>query len=350
MAEMNCTGDISTTLDTDLSETDLSIQVTSSSGFPILGMDDWFWVKIHRQLDGAEEQLKVIEISANSWLVERASSPHSFNSGDRLTLCRSNTSRIGILGASESVFPWFNTWSSLAQRAFSAEGIDVDVRHSGSGKLTHFTALNTTDAETGSSYVEITNSMCLDIIVVELGITDAILNIDNRSRSQIITDAQALYAALRSGSPDAVILYSRQIPYDEAQHGEKAASEIKKKYCVPYLQTTSTMPGESGLYTSESTELEKIIDPLMQERLEDWKALDAECQTLADVVVDTSYFRPARLGLLSHDRLHLSSLGHLFYLSEMWKTFKSESTLAARIPQLDKIRDLRKKKISFEDL
>ncbi|MCU7924190.1 MAG: hypothetical protein KZQ88_15995 [Candidatus Thiodiazotropha sp. (ex Dulcina madagascariensis)] len=78
----------------------------------------------------------------------------------------------------------------------------------------------------------------------------------------------------------------------------------------------------------------------MQGRLADWRALDAECQGLADVVVHSSYFRPARLGLISHDRLHGTSLGHFFVLSDMWKAFKTDATLSARIPQLTEIRNL----------
>ncbi|MCG8487623.1 MAG: hypothetical protein MI756_09160 [Chromatiales bacterium] len=340
MAEKNCSGIIDTVLTSSISESDQTVMVASSSGFPILDAGDWFWARILRLNDGVDEFVKVTNITGTTWSIERAPTAYAFNAGDQITLCKGDAGKIGVLGASEIVFPWFDTWSSLAQRAFNAEGINVDIRHSGSGALTHFKALNDIDPETGKSYVEITNSMDLDIIVVELGITDALLNIDNRTDSQLISDAQALYAALRTGSPEAVIVYSRQIPYDEAQHGNKPETDIKKKYCIPFLQSTSTMPGETGLYTSESTELEKIIDPVMQDRLRAWKALDAECQNLADVVVHTDYFRPARLGLLSHDRLHLSSLGHFFFLSDMWKVFKSDSTLASRIPQLDEIRNL----------
>jgi hypothetical protein len=340
MAEKNCSGLIVTSLTSDLSESDQSLSVASSSGFPILDAEDWFWATIANIQDGTQEQVKVTNNSTLTWRIERSSTPHPFNTGDSITLCKGEVAKIGVLGASEIVFPWFDTWSSLAQRAFDAEGIDVDVRHTGSGKLTHYTALNKIDPETDSDYVALTNSMKLDIIVVELGITDTILNTDNRSRAQIIEDAQSLYAALRSGSPQAVILYSRQIPYDEEQHGQRAVSEIKKKYCIPYLQTTSRAPGETGLYTSEPAELEKFIDPEMQDRLEDWRALDAVCQSLADRVVHTSYFKPARLGLLSHDRLHLTSLGHFFYLSDMWKCFKSDGLLATHIPPFKQIRDL----------
>ncbi|ODB92253.1 hypothetical protein A3194_07590 [Candidatus Thiodiazotropha endoloripes] len=340
MAEKNCSGVIHTVLTSNITENDQSVTVASSSGFPLLDAGDWFWARILRLEDGIDELVKVTGITDVSWDIERAPTAYAFNTGDTITLCKGDAGKIGVLGASEIVFPWFDTWSALAQRAFDAEGVDVDIRHTGSGALSHFTALNSTDPETGKSYVEITNSMNPDIIVVELGITDAILNIDNRSGSQLIGDAQALYAALRAGSPDAVIIYSRQIPYDEVQHGAKSESEMKKKYCIPHLHSTSTMPGETGLYTSEATELEKIIEPMMQDRLRDWRALDAECQNLADVVVHTDYFRPARLGLLSHDRLHLSSLGHFFFLSDMWKILKSDATLASRIPQLDNIRNL----------
>ncbi|MCU7935891.1 MAG: SGNH/GDSL hydrolase family protein [Candidatus Thiodiazotropha sp. (ex Dulcina madagascariensis)] len=232
------------------------------------------------------------------------------------------------------------SWSSLAQRAFDAEGIDVDIFHTGTGGLTYYRAMNMVDPEIGQTYVQLTNSLNLDIIIVELGLNDAMQNGDGRTQAQVIADAQAVYAALRAGSPDAVIIYSRLVPYDEDQHGAKAVTAIKKKYCVPYMHSTSTMPGESGLYTSEEAELEKIIDPVMQGRLTDWRVLDATCQGFADVVVHSNYFKPARLGLVSYDRLHGTSLGYFFILSEMWKAFKTDTALRTQIPELTKIRYL----------
>ncbi|MCU7872704.1 MAG: hypothetical protein KZQ91_08155 [Candidatus Thiodiazotropha sp. (ex Lucinoma borealis)] len=248
--------------------------------------------------------------------------------------------RFAVLGASETVFPWQQTWINLINGAFQSEGLNVEFYHTGAGAVTHHLAMSEVDSLTGETRVELTSNSDPDVIIVELGINDAILALGSRSQNELIADAQALYGYFRDNNPNALILYSRLIPYDEERHGKVATENIKKKYCVPFMHQTSSMPGEANLYTSEYAALETVISSTMQDRLNIWKALDAECQNLADVTINTSYFRAARLGLLSHDRFHPNSLGHYFIMSRVWKAFQTDATIRAATPELTKIRSL----------
>ncbi|MES9945824.1 MAG: hypothetical protein ABW080_12775 [Candidatus Thiodiazotropha sp.] len=256
------------------------------------------------------------------------------------SLAANETVKFAVIGASETVFPWRQTWVDLIDDAFKSEGLKVDFFHTGAGALTHHLAMTQTDTLTGETRAELTSASDPDVIIVELGINDAILSLGNRSQAELIADAQALYAYFRTNNPGALILYSRLVPYDEEKHSQVAVENIKKKYCIPFMHQTSGMPGEDNLFTSEPTELDKLISPEMQERLDNWRVLDAECQALADVSIDTSYFQVARLGLLSHDRFHPSSLGHYFILSRFWNAFQKNAAIRAAVPELTRIRDL----------
>ncbi|MCW4258146.1 MAG: hypothetical protein N0C84_16905 [Candidatus Thiodiazotropha taylori] len=249
--------------------------------------------------------------------------------------------RIAVLGASETVFPWTETWVDHARKAFAAEGIGIDIFHTGAGAITHRIALDTPDTLTGQTRVQLTNAVSADIIIVELGINDAILEVGGRTRQEMIDDAEELYANLRAANSGAVICYSRIVPYDEERHGGLPTSSIKKKYCVPYLHGYSTKAGETTSRTSEYSELDQVLSSASQTLLDDWKALDAAIQALDGVVViNTNYFRPARLGLTSHDRVHPNSPGHWFIMSRIWNEFQTNATIRAAIPAMQQLRNL----------
>jgi lysophospholipase L1-like esterase len=250
----------------------------------------------------------------------------------QLTIC--------VLGASETVLPWGRSWVNHLQGAFASEGIAVNVFATGSSGITYQTALTQIDPLIGMSYAQLTSDKNPDVIIIELGVIDAIVSPDGRTQAEIIADAQALYDYFRSNNPNAYIIYSRLTPYDEEQHAGLPVENIKKKYCSPWMHETSTIPGDTGLFTSEEAELGKIISSTMQSRLISWKALDSECQSLADISISTSFFRPSRLGLTTRDRTHLNSLGHYFVLSKIWLEFQMNSEIRTAIPILENIRNI----------
>ena len=248
--------------------------------------------------------------------------------------------KIAVLGASESVYPWAGTWITHLHHAIVNEGLNIDILHTGKGGISHYSALNTVDSENGLTYAELTVQHNPEIVIVELGNNDATLNGEGRSQAQIVADAQSLYNYLSTNLPNALLVYSRLVPYDDDQYSATDVTSIKKKYCVPALHNTSTMPGESGLRTTEQDELEKIIDSTMQNRLTMWRALDTTCQGLADETIDTSYFRPARLGLIANDFIHGTIHGHFLTAAEIWQGIKDNANIKSKIPELAKIRYL----------
>ncbi|MEW8431988.1 MAG: hypothetical protein AB2615_19880, partial [Candidatus Thiodiazotropha sp.] len=190
----------------------------------------------------------------------------------QLTIC--------VLGASETVLPWGKSWVNHLQDAFLSEGIPVNVFATGSTGITYQTALSLVDPLIGKSYAQLTSEKDPDVIIIELGIIDAIVAPVGRTQAEMIADAQALYGFFRSNNPNAYIILSRLIPYDEERHGALPVASIKKKYCSPWMHETSTIAGDEGLFTSEEAELGKILSSTMQDRLSNWRALDAESQAL----------------------------------------------------------------------
>ncbi|MCG7945866.1 MAG: SGNH/GDSL hydrolase family protein [Candidatus Thiodiazotropha taylori] len=248
--------------------------------------------------------------------------------------------KIACLGASDSEFGWNETWVNHLDKAFRTQSIDVDVFQTGAGAISFYRAMNDTDTLTGKTWAAITSEYDPDVIIITLGINDTILDIDDRTQSQVVVDAQNLFAYFKTNNPNAILIYGRLLPYDDEQHSSKAVTAIKKKYCVPYIQGTSTITGDETFYTSEPTELEKIITSTMQSRLGDWRILDAAIQAEADYTVDMKYFKAARLGWISHDRLHPTSLGHYFLASNLWNAFQDNSGLRDAVPILKEIRDV----------
>ena len=248
--------------------------------------------------------------------------------------------RLCVLGGSETLLPWGKTWVNHLQDAFDSEGIGVQVFATGSSKETHYSALTEADPLTGITNAQLTSEKNPDVIIIELGTNDAITATDGRTQEEIIADAHALYEFFRTNNPDAFLLYSRLMPYDEERHGALPVSSIKKKYCSPWMHEASTIPGDTGLFTSETKELNKILSTVMQNKLENWRALDSTSRSLADLSVDTSYFRPARMGMTTRDRSHLNTLGHYFILSKIWREFQTNAVIRNAVPILQGIRDI----------
>ena len=252
----------------------------------------------------------------------------------------STTVQIACLGASDSEFGWNETWVNHLDKAFNTQDIDASVYQTGAGAISFYRAMTETDPLTGQTWAAITSAKDPDLIIISLGINDAILNVDSRTQSQIIIDAQSLFSFFRTNNPNATLVYGRLFPYDHDRHGSKAVTAIKKKYCVPYMHETSTITGDEAYYTSEETEMEKIISSTMQSRLENWRALDAAVQAEADTTIDMNYFKAARLGWVSHDRVHPTMLGHYFLASDVWNAFQTNATIREAVPILQEIRDV----------
>ncbi|MEL0586601.1 MAG: hypothetical protein AAES65_17180 [Candidatus Thiodiazotropha sp. (ex. Lucinoma kazani)] len=255
-----------------------------------------------------------------------------YSNQEVLTVC--------VLGGSEAVMPWGKTWVNHLRDAFFSEGIHVNSFATGSAGETYYSAFTAIDPLIGITHAQLTSEKNPDVIIIELGIIDTIISSNGRSQAEIIADAQTLYDYFRTNNPSAYIIYSRLIPYDEEQHASLPINGIKKKYCGPWLHETSTIPGDSDFFTSEALELNKTLSVTMQNKLANWKALDEVCQSLANVSIDTSYFRPSRLGLTTRDRAHLNTLGHYFVLSKIWIEFQNNVAIRSAVPVLQNIRTI----------
>jgi len=90
MANVQYTDDAFTTVASNISTIATSISVASSSSFPALSTDDYFYATLRVASSGAKETVKVTAISGTTWTVARAEGPGesalSFVTGDEISL------------------------------------------------------------------------------------------------------------------------------------------------------------------------------------------------------------------------------------------------------------------------
>jgi hypothetical protein len=472
MAEMKYLNDATTVLASAVTETDASMEVTSSSDFPVLSTGDWFWATIRRAADGAKEQVRVTAIAGTTWSVERSSTPLAFSVGDgvfqrmnaqfaddmlrpdmqvlgrfsvaggtadAMTATLSKPARslvdgieisiraigantiaaptldldglgavtmtkmggnalavgeipgagyelelryrespsrwellnpaygqfiqallnssdaeaartvlgiqdltaplkIAVHGASETSNPAGETWVDHVRTIIGSEGLNINFYATGNSGHTCYQALNIVDPYNGSTTAELTSQSNPDVIILEFGINDAITKADGRTEEEILQDLTDLVDYYRTNNPSAILVHSRLTPYDEDHFAAVHPSLVKRKACGPWMHETSTVTGDTGLYTSESKHLEEYLSTTMQSRLSQWRAFDSLAQLLVDHTIETNYFRPTRLGLTTMDRAHFNSIGQYWTAWYVWTAFQTDAALRADVPELTAIR------------
>ncbi|PUB80897.1 MAG: hypothetical protein DBP02_19835 [gamma proteobacterium symbiont of Ctena orbiculata] len=241
--------------------------------------------------------------------------------------------KIAVLNASESIIPYGHTFTDNLQKLFDSIGMNVNVYNTGYAGMSIYQARTNSDTYDNLTPVQRTINSDPDIVLMPHAITDAILKIDGRDINQVQADATALYNDLRAGT-SAYLVYNRMTPYDHETYSATAVSSIKRKYCAPWMHETSTVTGDTGLYTSEEAHIGTILSTAMQTLLDDWRTLNTHLEGLADGTVETSYFRAMRLGFVAHDRLHATGNGQWVYTSKIWDYFLTNTAIRAAVPKL----------------
>jgi hypothetical protein len=201
-------------------------------------------------------------------------------------------------------------------------------------------ALNQANASTGETPADKCIRLDPDVVIVQgLSVNAAVLGVGGRTQAEMIADAASLYNYINTNLPNAIIIYSRLIPYDEERHSAVATSSLKRKYCVPILHGYSDTAGETSQWTSEYNVLDQTLTAGSIAKMDNWKALDSSIQGLAavDYSIDTSYFRVGRLGWLSYDRVHPTEVGHQYILSRLYEEFRTNSSIQTDIPEVANI-------------
>jgi hypothetical protein len=246
--------------------------------------------------------------------------------------------KIAVHGASETSNPAGETWVDHVRKLIGSEGLNFEFYATGNSGHTCYQALNDVDPYNGVTTAVLTSLSNPDVIILEFGINDAITKADGRTEAEILQDLTDLVDYYRTNNPSTILIHSRLTPYDEDRFLGVDASLVKRKGCGPWMHETSTVTGDSGLYTSEPKHLEEYLSTTMQDRLSQWRAFDTLAQSLVDHTIETNYFRPTRLGLTTKDRAHFNNLGQYWTAWYVWTAFQTDSALRTDVPELTAIR------------
>lgn len=201
----------------------------------------------------------------------------------------------------------------ILERIVNSMGGNARVYNCGRDAHTFYRAMSVNYIN-GMTSAEYCVSLNPDVIVIPLGINDAINNVDGRTLPEIQGDATALVTYLKTQLPTATIIYGAEIPYDTTHF---TTANLKNKGTVPTWFTKRT----TGILADKiSTEiLDDSVDAPTLGKFDNWFQLDSHIRLLPDVnhTIDIDYWKIARLGYLSPDIMHLTSAGSKLFAGYM---------------------------------
>jgi lysophospholipase L1-like esterase len=171
----------------------------------------------------------------------------------------------------------------------------------------NFYRANTVAFRGGRTSVQEAIAYAPEIVLVCLGVNDAITNNDSRTLAQIQSDASTLFSTLRTALPSALIFYVSEMPFDSAL--VPSGTGLVNKSVLPAHWTLRSTGIYNGKFSSEIQN--DSIGAAMQTKYDNWRALDASIKALGTITgsFPLNMFRLHRMGANMLDGLHLNTSG-----------------------------------------
>lgn len=220
-----------------------------------------------------------------------------------------------------------NNWVERIRASLNGLGADVEVKGFAIWGHTFFRAY--TQPEFGSiTQVEAVIDYDPDVVLLPLGGND-VTGADGRTLAQIKTDADTVFANLRAGLPDAVLLLVRAKVMDEAHY---TTATLQNKGVVPFLMTLKSSGILQDLYTSEM--LDDAVSSTNKDVVDDLDELFdyIEANSDIDAAVEIDLFKIMRLGFTTTDRKHLTPPGHAMVSAYVVAALKTIPAFTALVP------------------
>lgn len=240
--------------------------------------------------------------------------------------------RVAVIGDSLSAQQVLlgEAWPAVLQRQLAAGGYDALVHNLAINGHT-FNKAATIQSFNGRTQVAQAIDLNPDVVIVALGINDALLKVEGRSLNTLKVDAANVFASLRTNLPSATIVYASEVAYDST-HG--LAASLLNKQTIPFLMQRRSTGLLAGVACSEI--LDDATSAITRQRLADWAELDTYIKGLA--TIDGNFamhvWRASRLGLSGTDGLHLTDMGAHFLAGQARKAFTTVPALNSKAPWL----------------
>ena len=170
-----------------------------------------------------------------------------------------------------------------------------------------FNKARTLPAYNGMTSVDYAISLKPAVVLVSLGLNDCVNNVEGRSVAQVQSDAQLVFAALRTALPAAKIVYVSETAYDNVNFS--GAAGLQNRGVIPWLMTLPTSGSFAGKVSDDM--LTSTVSGGTQAAYTSWVSVDTYIKALPTLssygVMDV--WRIHRLGGGGPDRLHLNGAG-----------------------------------------
>lgn len=261
--------------------------------------------------------------------------------------------KIAVLGASESArnANSENTWparfSQIIQDGGPKDTLVYDLAYHGA---TYFQAMNSLFYGTNTMVQE-----CIawkpDLVYVSFGGNDVMNqgSADQRTLAQVKTDADALYAALRAGCPNALIIAIIPRAHDNTNFATPAVTLKNKAIASQFMELTAAGVA-AGLWTNEMLEVGVSLNGTSaavtgiggKTRVGDLEALATYItvgpSTSFNVVgvnwLRMDYWKLQRLGCTLPDQAHHNVGAHQLMAAWVYKGSKALTAFTTRFPRL----------------
>ena len=170
-----------------------------------------------------------------------------------------------------------------------------------------FNKARTLPAYNGMTSVDYAISLKPEVVLVALGLNDCVNNVEGRSAAQVQSDAQLVFAALRTALPAAKIVYVSETAYDSVNFSDAAG--LQNRGVIPWLMTLPTSGPFAGKVSDDM--LTSPVSGGTQAAYTSWVSVDTYIKALPTLssygVMDV--WRIHRLGGGGPDRLHFNGAG-----------------------------------------
>lgn len=223
-----------------------------------------------------------------------------------------------------------NSWPVILQDLLRSSGASVDVFNLAVNGWT-FNRANTMSIFGSKTMVQRAIEMNPDIVIVALGFNDSANSVEGRTLSQVQTDALNTFTSLRSGLPNAKLIYASEVPYD-VTHGTPTG--LLNRQVIPIHFQKRTSGYLTDVFSGEI--MPDAVSASTRTNYGNWVSLNSYIRGLSQVTgsFDLNLWRAHRLGLGGTDTLHLTNMGSMFLAGYARKAFKTIAALSSAVPNL----------------
>lgn len=220
-------------------------------------------------------------------------------------------------------------WPEQLEQQLRVYGADVEVHNL--SVIGHSFALASNPIYGTMSLIDKAISLNPTVVVVALGLNDTVTG-GSAFPGTLKGQIDSTLSQLRTGLPDATILYASIEPWDRTHNS--AGTGIINRQISPWGMQRPTTGYGAGKWSSEI--LNSAIRSDIQANIQQWIAMDNYLKPHGNLngFIQVSHFKMARLGLTGLDSIHPSAEGSKFVAAQVRKGLQGNAGFISKFPNM----------------